>query len=190
VNMYARVMAGQQTILAGNPTLSYTEAFSASPRLHQRARYTSTGQLCPAMTTGTATWGNMTVRIDVPKKCLITGNTLNFGTTAAIGANIDGTTNMSVACSNTFAYSIGLGNGLNGSSATTRKMNLGASLVTYALYRDAGRSLNWGSTIGTDTLGGTGTGLTVSVPVYGRVPVQTTPPPGTYTDTVVVTVTY
>jgi spore coat protein U-like protein len=38
---------------------------------------------------------------------------------------------------------------------------------------------------------GTGTGATQpAVTVYGRVPPQTTPAIGTYTDTVVVTVTY
>ncbi|WP_280527698.1 spore coat protein U domain-containing protein [Ciceribacter thiooxidans] len=37
---------------------------------------------------------------------------------------------------------------------------------------------------------GTGTGLTENVSVYGRVPAQSTPAPGTYTDTIVVTVTY
>ena len=40
------------------------------------------------------------------------------------------------------------------------------------------------------TLGGTGTAATQSIPVYGRVPAQATPPPGTYSDTVVATVTY
>lgn len=190
VQMYGRVFAGQQTVLAGNPSLTYTEAFSGSPRLHQRVRYVSTGQLCPAMTTGTATWGNMTVSITVPKKCLVTGNTLNFGTTSALSAIVDASTNLSVACSSTLAYTISLDNGLYGVSAVTRKMGSGANRVSYSLYRDAARTLNWGATVGTDTLAGTGTGNTVSVPVYGRVPVQTTPPPATYTDTVVITVTY
>lgn len=190
VPIYGRVFAGQQTVVAGNPSLTYTEAFSGSPSLHQRVRYTSTGQLCPAMTIGTATWSNMTVSISVPKKCLVTGNALNFGTVTALSSIIDASTNLSVACSNTLAYTIALGNGLNGTSATTRKMASGANRVSYSLYRDATRTANWGSTIGTDTLAGTGTGNTVSIPVYGRVPIQTTPPPATYTDTVVITVTY
>ena len=43
---------------------------------------------------------------------------------------------------------------------------------------------------GTNTLAGTGTGLAQSATVYGRIPPQATPSPGTYNDTIVVTLTY
>jgi spore coat protein U-like protein len=36
----------------------------------------------------------------------------------------------------------------------------------------------------------TGNGADQTFTIYGRVPAQTTPAPGTYTDTVTVTVTY
>jgi spore coat protein U-like protein len=62
--------------------------------------------------------------------------------------------------------------------------------ITYGLYRDVARALAWGSTIGTNTTSGTGTGLTQTQTVYGRVPTQTTPKPGAYSDSVVVTVGY
>jgi spore coat protein U-like protein len=65
-----------------------------------------------------------------------------------------------------------------------------AEFVISGLYRDAARSLPFGNTIGTNTLSGVGSDQTQSVPVYGRVPPQTTPTPGTYTDTVVATITY
>ncbi|MDR6870988.1 spore coat protein U-like protein [Bosea sp. BE125] len=63
-------------------------------------------------------------------------------------------------------------------------------LVNYSLFRDASRTLNWGTTIGTDTVAGTGNGSGQSFTVYGRVPVQTTPSPALYSDTITVTVTY
>jgi spore coat protein U-like protein len=69
-------------------------------------------------------------------------------------------------------------------------MQNGAALVNYRLYRDAGRTQNWGNSIGTDTLAGTGNGAAQAITVYGRVPAQSTPAAGTYTDTVAVTVTY
>jgi len=47
-----------------------------------------------------------------------------------------------------------------------------------------------GNTVSTDTVAATGNGASQSYTVYGRVPAQTTPAPGTYTDTVTVTVTY
>jgi spore coat protein U-like protein len=48
----------------------------------------------------------------------------------------------------------------------------------------------WGNTVGTDTVAATGSGAAQSYTVYGRITAQTTPAPGTYTDTITVTVTY
>ncbi len=69
-------------------------------------------------------------------------------------------------------------------------MTLGEEEVTYQLYRDRNRIEPWGSNTNTDTVAGTGSGSSQAFTVYGRVPRQTTPPPGTYTDTIVVTVTF
>jgi spore coat protein U-like protein len=68
-------------------------------------------------------------------------------------------------------------------------MTLGPETITYGLYRDSARSLVWGSLAGS-TVSGSGNGTATAHPVYGRVPPQATPPPGTYSDTVVATVTY
>ncbi len=192
VPLYARVAAGQQMVPTANPALTYAENFSkTATNMFLRARYTSTGQTCPVMTTASATWANaMNVTASVLFKCLVTGGTLDFGTVSSLASAVTAQTNISVTCSNSLAYNVGLDNGLNGTSPTTRKMTSGANSVSYSLFRDASRLLNWGATIGTDTLGGTGTGSAVSTPIYGRVPVQTTPPPATYTDTVQITVTY
>jgi len=69
-------------------------------------------------------------------------------------------------------------------------MSFSSANLTYGLYRDAARTLPWGSTVGTNTTSGTGTGVTQTQTVYGRAAAQTTPPPGTYSDSVVVTVGY
>lgn len=45
-----------------------------------------------------------------------------------------------------------------------------------------------GDAVGTNTVAGTG--LTQNLTMYGTVPAQATPPPGTCNDTVVVTITY
>ena len=65
----------------------------------------------------------------------------------------------------------------------------GGQFVTYELYRNTGRTLRWGNTLGTDTQAGTGTGTAQSQTVFGRVAPQT-PNVGSYSDTVTVTVTY
>jgi spore coat protein U-like protein len=105
-----------------------------------------------------------------------------------------------VQCTNTTPYSIGLGNG-NYASGSQRRMYSAATggYISYNVYTDSGYSDAWTTTTSTSscTSGGstcalgTGTGATqAAVSVYGQVPPQTTPVPGTYTDTVVVTVTY
>ncbi|OYR19401.1 spore Coat Protein U domain protein [Brucella thiophenivorans] len=66
----------------------------------------------------------------------------------------------------------------------------GGATITYSLYRNAARDTVWGDTTGTNTLAGTGTGAAQQLTVYGRVPPQNTPAPGTYTDTVTATITY
>ncbi len=63
-------------------------------------------------------------------------------------------------------------------------------LISYSLFRNSTRTLNWGNTSGVDTYSGTGTGAAQAIPVYGQVPAQNLPSPGTYQDTVIVTLTF
>jgi spore coat protein U-like protein len=109
-----------------------------------------------------------------------------------LAGNVDQTSTITVECTNTTPYNIGLNQGVNGGSVTTRQMKGGPTnqLINYSLSSDAARTVNWGQTIGTDTVAGTGNGSQQAYTVYGRVPPQTTPSPGTYTDTITVTVTY
>ncbi len=138
---------------------------------------------------------SMPVKITLVAACNVTTvapTTLDFGSgIGLLTANIDQTSTITVTCSNNASYNIGLDAGLaTGATVTTRAMTNGAATVKYAIYRDSGRTLNWGNTVLTDTLAGTGSGVPQTITVYGRVPVQTTPAANTYNDTVGVTVTY
>ena len=46
-------------------------------------------------------------------------------------------------------------------------MSAGAGLLNYALFSDVSRTLNWGKTVATETLAGTGNGSAQSLSVYG-----------------------
>jgi len=140
-------------------------------------------------TTATTTF---TVQVVLTATCVInSASTLNFGTQGVLQANVDQTSTIAVQCTDTTPYDIGLDAGTgSGASVATRKMTSGGATVNYRLYSDAGRSTVWGNTVSTDTVSAVGTGAAQSYTVYGRVPPQTTPAPGTYTDTVTVTVTY
>ena len=128
----------------------------------------------------------------VTSSCVInSASTLNFGSQGVLIANVDNSSTLQVQCTNTTPYNIGLDAGTgSGATVAARKMSNGGATVTYSLYSDASRTVVWGNTVGTDTVAGTGNGASQSYPVYGRVPVQTTPAAATYTDTITVTVTY
>jgi spore coat protein U-like protein len=135
--------------------------------------------------------GSFNVQVSIAATCVVTGATnLNFGTQGVLSANVNQTSTITVTCTNTTPYNIGLNQGLNGSSVTTRQMSSGSAPINYSLFSNAGMTTNWGQTVGTDTVAGTGNGSGQAYTVYGQIPAQTTPAPGTYTDTITVTVTY
>ena len=142
-----------------------------------------------AAATATTTF---TVQMTITATCTVnSASTLNFGTQGVLAANVDQTSTIQVTCTNTTPYNIGLNAGTGaGATVAVRKMTSGANTVNYTLYSNSGRTTVWGNTVGTDTQAATGNGSAQSYTVYGRVPSQAAPAPGTYTDTITVTVTY
>jgi spore coat protein U-like protein len=130
------------------------------------------------------------VTATVQATCVVSATAMAFGTYTAVVAN--GTSTVSVTCTNTTTYNVGLNAGLaTGATVTTRKMTGPASaLLGYSLFSDAARTTNWGQTIGTDTVAGTGNGSAQVLTVYGNVAAGQYVAPGAYTDTITATVTY
>ncbi len=148
----------------------------------------SLGQGVSAAHAATAT-STIAVSATVLSFCSLTALPLAFGTYST--AVVNATTTLAVACTVGTSYNVGLDLG-QGSGATValRKMTLNTSELSYALYSDAARTVPWGNTVGTNTLGGTGTGLTQTITVYGQIPANQIVAPGLYTDTVTATITY
>lgn len=143
----------------------------------------------PACFAATAS-GTLTISASVVASCTVVGSAIAFGAYTQTVVNQTGT--ITVLCTNGTAYNVGLDAGTGtGASVSNRKMSAsGGGTLNYALYRDSARSNNWGSTIGTDTVTGTGSGLTQTLTVYGQIPASQTPLAGSYSDTVTVTLTY
>jgi spore coat protein U-like protein len=179
-----RVYGGQPTTVP----LSYASSFSGSDA---RIRYGLLSFLLGCeLLTATQT-SSFTVTANVPPTCRVTATDLNFGSVSLLAGQHDASTTLAPTCTNGTAYQVGLNGGVSGATdPTQRRMSKGTEFVTYGLSRDAARAQPYAGTLGSDTLAGTGTGLAQSTAVYGRVPPQATPSPGTYTDTIVVTVTY
>lgn len=133
------------------------------------------------------------VQMTITSSCQInSASNLDFGSSGVIADNRDATSTIIVQCTNSTPYTIGLNQGA-GTGATIANRILSGSAgatITYSLYSNAGRTSVWGNTVGTNTVAGTGTGAAQNYTVYGRVPPQTTPAAGTYTDTINVTLNY
>jgi spore coat protein U-like protein len=184
ITIYGAVLGGQPGVAPG----SYLSTFSGA---NTPFRYFySLGSDCTTSVGNTAT-ATFTVNASVAANCLLALQNIDFGTKGVLSANSDATGGVSVTCTPGTTYTVSLNGGTTNSAPTARKMSKGAETVTYGLYKDAARSQPWGNaTTPGSTVPGTGNGLVQALTVYGRVPPQTTPTPGTYTDTVVVTVTY
>jgi spore coat protein U-like protein len=148
---------------------------------------------------GTAT-ANMTVTATVANTCTIaTVTNVSFGTipgyfTSAINATTNG--EISVQCTSGDSYNITIGTGAH-STVNFRQMadSTATYFIEYVLYSDSGFSTKWGNNttqFGNAVLG-TGTGSVQLYTVYAQIPIQAlTPAPiaASYTDTVLITITY
>lgn len=179
--IYGQIPGGQQSAQVGPYSSSFTSA-------HVKISYSELG-IFNCLTLSAPVSAPFTVMAEVEPYCEISAEPVDFGSHGVIDEPLDAAGEVAVRCTPGASYTVSLSNGQTGSGPTARRMTLGPAFVTYGLYRDPGRSLPWGATAGF-TEGGTGTGSPQPLVVYGRVPPQTTPAPGTYTDVVVATVTY
>ena len=150
-------------------------------------QYPAPGTYTDTLSTATT---NFPVSVTVVKACAISATNLAFGTYTK--TLIDSTSTISVTCTNTTTYNVGLNAGTaTGATVTTRKMTgPGGYLLSYSLCQNSSCTTNWGNTVGTDTEAGTGTGALQSLTVYGQLPAGQNVEAGNYTDTITATITY
>jgi spore coat protein U-like protein len=138
--------------------------------------------------------------------CSIAAVSLNFGAydPAATSAD-DSVGTVTVTCRHVagsaerVSYSVSLSNGLLGTSAATRAMGAGAARLGYNVFIDPARTQVWGNgaggtviASGSMTVGpGVGNGTQTFVHnIYGRIPQLQDAVPGTYNDTMVLTLVF
>lgn len=146
------------------------------------------GLTASASQTQTATFP---VTATVVANCTISASPMAFGN-YTFGAASNSTSTITLTCTNTSPYNVGLNQGTaTGATVTNRSMTgPGSALLHYILTKDAAFATNWGNTVGTDTVAGTGSGSVQTITVYGQAPASQTVAPGAYSDTVTATVTY
>ena len=142
---------------------------------------------------GTAT-GDFKVLLTVESICNLTAGAasdINLGTVKD-GTTKTGTNSIAVACSTGTLYKIGLKPSDGSAGGIGVLTGPEASTIGYKLSKDADGKTPWGNTAITNTVDATGTGVLkpISYPVYATTTTSTDVMPGTYSDTVTVTVTY
>lgn len=125
--------------------------------------------------TALAATANLSVTANVTGVCSITGGTLAFGELTPLTAPLvtANSTGVAVACTNGTAYTLGAN---KGTSTTPGVLTNGSSNIEYTIAF---------------TESGTGTGSPVAVPISGTIAADSynDATPGSYTDTIVLTVT-
>jgi spore coat protein U-like protein len=178
VNVPAAILANQ----TGTPKGVYSQSVTATVSIYLLP-------VCAGAPVGSATTA-FQVSVTVVNSCQLSAATLNFGAFGDLNTAVSGQTALAIQCSSGIPFTIALNGGLaNAVNPSQRQMTLASKSITYGLYQDPAHQTPWGSAAGS-TYGGTGTASLQSIPVYGYVPVQTTPPVGTYSDTIVATVSY
>jgi spore coat protein U-like protein len=132
------------------------------------------------------------VTATVLSSCSVSATNLAFGTYDPLAAApTDGNSTVTVQCTLQAPFNIGLNAGVgSGATVATRVMTSGANTLNYSLYQNAARTTVWGNTPATDTVADTGTGIAVPFTVYGRIPNGQNAAPGSYADTITVTVNF
>lgn len=145
--------------------------------------------------TGT-TMVTTTLTMTVSTDCItITAPDVNFGSAPLISQFPSVSQNIAITCTKGSTYTVGINNGVNAGSGTVRKMVSGSNAMSYDIYKGS-TSNRWGpagserwassaaSQVSTD---GTVNTYSYTAKILSG---QSTPPAGSYTDTLVVDVAF
>lgn len=142
---------------------------------------------------------NLTVSASVSASCSISTAPVAFGAYDPVVTNataaLNGTGTVNVTCTTGASTTVTLGQGSNANTGSTdaaparRMKDSTTHFLDYSLFQDSGRTTVWGNTAGTGQAS-TGTGSQVALTVYGAVAAGQSVPTGSYSDTVVATVTF
>ncbi|WP_434109114.1 Csu type fimbrial protein [Paraburkholderia caffeinilytica] len=190
VNFYGQITASQPTVpTSGNANTVYSQTLSQTSLTYGFFLLVTPG--CAALTTSAGSFG-FTASATVVNNCLISATNMAFTSTGVLSSALNATGAITARCTNGDAYEIALSSGVSGNVAARQMQRSGGGgAVNYQLYTDAAHTSAWGDgTAGTTMATGTGSGNAVSITVYGRVPAQTTPMPGSYSDTITATISF
>lgn len=190
VNFYGQIAASQPSVpTTGNANTVYSQTLSQTSLNYGFFLLLSPG--CAALTTSGGSFA-FTASANVVNNCLISATNVAFTSTGVLGSALNATGTVTARCTNGDAFRIALNGGSSGNVAARQMQRSGGGgTVNYQLYTDSGHTAAWGDgTAGTSMPTGVGSGNAVAITVYGRVPAQSTPMPGSYSDTITATISF
>ncbi len=159
-----------------------------------------------AITSVLTGWGTgvpvtVSITLNVTRDCQITAPGLSFGTAPLVGSFNPVTRTISIRCTRDTPYTVGLGDGMNFSGVRRMRQGSTSNYLRYEIYRgNSAGTGRWGSALSgerrssatADSYPGIYDSSTLQGYSYSAIidPAQITPPPGTYTDTVVIDVAF
>ncbi|QGZ66933.1 Csu type fimbrial protein [Paraburkholderia acidisoli] len=192
VTFYGQIAGSQPTVpTVNNATTTYTQNFGADQTSLNYAFFLLLSPTCPSVTTIGGTFP-FSVSANVINNCNISATPVAFGSRGVLQSAVQANGTITAQCTNGDAYRISLNGGSSGNvAARTMQRSGGGTTVSYQLYLDAALGSAWGDgTNGTVMATGTGTGTSQTFTVYGRVPAQSGPTPGSYSDTITATIAF
>jgi spore coat protein U-like protein len=189
VPYYGRVAGGQTSAPAG----SYSNYFSTNDTMVQAGGYSGTPPVCTTSGPPQTQRYSFTLLATVATYCTVSASNIDFGQQGFLNNTVNATGVISSTCTNGSNYTLSLNAGAGaGATFAQRRMTRsgGTETLAYGLYRDSGRTQVWGDgSGGSGTVPVTGTGTAQTSTVYAALPAQSVTP-GTYVDTITVTVTF
>ena len=192
IPFYGLIAANQPTVPSvGNSSTVYSQNFGGNQTALNYQFYLLLSTSCSAVTTPTTAFA-FTSSATVVNDCTIVASNVNFGSAGVLASAVTATGSVSTTCTNGDAYRISLNGGGTGNvAARAMSRQGGGGSATYQLYLDAAHSLPWGDgTASTSMYSNKGSGVAQVITVYGQVPAQTTPAPGSYSDTITATIVF
>jgi spore coat protein U-like protein len=192
VTYYGLIAANQPTVpTVNNSSTVYSQSFAGNQTSLNYGFYVLLAPTCASLTTPDGTFP-FTASATVVNNCLISATNVNFGTAGVLSSSLAAAGSISALCTNGDAFRISLNGGASGNvAARALQLQGGGGAVNYQLYSDSAHSIPWGDgTVGTSMVTGTGSGNAQSISVYGQVPAQATPAPGSYSDTITATIVF
>jgi spore coat protein U-like protein len=145
----------------------------------------------PNLASAATASANLTVTATVLSTCSVAAGSLAFGNYDPTSAlNVDQAGTFQVTCTKGTSATVGLDSGSNASGAT-RRMTDGTDFLSYELYKETARTNVWSNSGGgLVNLVAAPSNAAQTLTVYGRISGSQNVQAGSYSDIVVITVTF